>query len=136
MALTKEQIEQYSQRIERLVDTKKIDELMNDNSKIPVESVITIKVLNFLDKDSLNLKYVSCNEDKKQNNKIACSQISTFEAEITELIEKIARDEKALVGDVEYKSGIFEKNSTSSILNALKKAIVAKLENGEVEICK
>lgn len=58
MALTKEQIEQYSQRIERLVDTKKIDELMNDNSKIPVESVITIKVLNFLDKDSLNLKYV------------------------------------------------------------------------------
>lgn len=136
MALTKEQIEQYSQRIERLVDTKKIDELMNDNSKIPVESVITIKVLNFLDKDSLNLKYVSCNEDKKQNNEIACSQISTFEAEITELIEKIARDEKALVGDVEYKSGIFEKESTSSILNALKKAIVAKLENGEVEICK
>ena len=44
MALTKEQIEQYSQRIERLVDTKKIDELMNDNSKIPVESIITIKV--------------------------------------------------------------------------------------------
>ena len=28
MALTKEQIEQYSQRIERLVDTKKIDALM------------------------------------------------------------------------------------------------------------
>lgn len=136
MALTKEQIEQYSQRIERLVDTKKIDELMSDNSKIPVESIITIKVLNFLDKDSLNLKYVSCNEDKKTNNKIACSQISTFEAEITELIEKIARSEKALVGDVEYKSGIFEKKSTSSILNALKKAIVAKLENGEVEICK
>lgn len=136
MALTKEQIEQYSQRIERLVDTKKIDELMNDNSKIPVESVITIKVLNFLDKDSLNLKYVSCDEDKKTNNEIACSQISTFEAEITELIEKIARSEKALVGDVEYKSGIFEKKSTSSILNALKKAIVAKLENGEVEICK
>lgn len=136
MALTKEQIEQYSQRIERLVDTKKIDELMNDNSKIPVESIITIKVLNFLDKDSLNLKYVSCDEDKRANNKIACSQISTFEAEITELIEKIARSEKALVGDVEYKSGIFEKKSTSSILNALKKAIVAKLENGEVEICK
>lgn len=136
MALTKEQIEQYSQRIERLVDTKKIDELMNDNSKIPVESIITIKVLNFLDKDSLNLKYVSCDEDKRANNKIACSQISTFEAEITELIEKIARDEKALVSDVVYKSGIFEKKSTSSILNALKKAIVAKLENGEVEICK
>lgn len=136
MALTKEQIEQYSQRIERLIDTKKIDELMNDNSKIPVESVITIKVLNFLDKDSLNLKYVSCDEDKKTNNEIVCSQISTFEAEITELIEKIARSEKALVGDVEYKSGIFEKKSTSSILNALKKAIVAKLENGEVEICK
>lgn len=136
MALTKEQIEQYSQRIERLVDTKKIDELMNDNSKIPVESIITIKVLNFLDKDSLNLKYVSCDEDKRANNEIACSQISTFEAEITELIEKIASSEKALVGDVEYKSGIFEKKSTSSILNALKKAIVAKLENGEVEICK
>ena len=136
MALTKEQIEQYSQRIERLVDTKKIDELMNDSSKIPVESIITIKVLNFLDKDSLNLKYASCAEDKKANNEIACSQISTFEAEITELIEKIARSEKALVGSVEYKSGIFEKKSTSSILNALKKAIVAKLENGEVEICK
>lgn len=109
---------------------------MDDSSKIPVESIITIKVLNFLDKDSLNLKYVSCNEDKKANNEIVCSQISTFEAEITELIEKIARDEKALVGDVEYKSGIFEKKSTQSILNALKKAIVAKLENGEVEICK
>lgn len=136
MALTKEQIEQYSQRIERLVDTKKIGELMNDSSKIPVESIITIKVLNFLDKDSLNLKYVSCGEDKKANNEIACSQISTFEVEITELIEKIARDKKAYVGDVEYKSGIFEKKSTSSILNALKKAIVAKLENGEVEICK
>lgn len=33
-------------------------------------------------------------------------------------------------------AGIFEKESTSSILNALKKAIVAKIENGEVEICK
>lgn len=136
MALTKEQIEQYSQRIKRLVDSKKIDELMNDSSKIPVESIITIKVLNFFDKDSLNLKYVSCDEDKKANNEIVCSQISTFEAETTELVEKIARSEKAFVGSVEYKSGIFEKKSTSSILNALKKAIVAKLENGEVEICK